>query len=342
MSDRTKHQSERQGTGGCTLETFSTLPVFCLSGGTEALRAECLAGLRVELAKSSLRLAVLRRQDGCTPYAAALLAQRYDLVVVDGGADFAGQRIWIGAAGDDADRDLVWGSGRDAEKAGFMGRLLAKLNESARRTPVWGCVLIGGRSSRMGRPKHLLVGRSGKTWLENTLAILHPLLDGIVVSGAGLLPEAVADTVRLPDIPGVAGPLTGILAAGRWQPLVSWLLVACDLPHLSTEAVTWLLAGRRAGCWGLVPRLAGHDRPEPLLAWYDFRARQLFEAQVYTGSMRIGEAARHHRIDHPVIPESLRLAWENINTPGQLQTAEGAASAAPSDEEKNPSMRGLS
>jgi molybdopterin-guanine dinucleotide biosynthesis protein A len=320
------------------LDKFSTLPVFCLRGGTEVLRAECLAGLRAELAKSSLRLAVLQRQDGCTPYAAALLAQRFDLVVVDGAADFPGQRIWIGEADGDADRDLVWGSGRDEDQAGFMGRLFAKLNESVRRTPVWGCVLIGGRSSRMGRPKHLLVGRGGKTWLENTLAILHPLLDGIVVSGGGPLPEAVADTVRLPDIPGVAGPLTGILAAGRWQPLVSWLLVACDMPNVSTEAVTWVLAGRRAGCWGRVPRLAGQDHPEPLLAWYDFRAIQLFEAQVYTGSMRIGEAVRHHRIDHPVIPESLRLAWENINTPGELRTAEEAGSAAPAGEEKSLSI----
>jgi molybdopterin-guanine dinucleotide biosynthesis protein A len=292
------------------------------------MRAECLAGLRGELSKSSLRLAVLRRQDDCSPYAAAQLAQRYDLVIVDGIADFPGQRIWIGEEGDDGDRDLVWGSGRDADKAGFMGKLLVKLDESARRTPVWGCVLIGGRSSRMGRPKHLLVGRGGKSWLENTIDVLRPLVDGIVVSGGGLLPEAVADTVRLPDIPGIVGPLTGILAAGRWQPLVSWLLVASDMPYVSTEAVTWLLAGRRAGCWGRVPRFADQDRPESLLAWYDFRAIQLLEAQVYTGSMRIGEAARHPRIDHPVIPESLRLAWENINTPGQLRTAE----------EKNPAI----
>ena len=95
-----------------------------------------------------------------------MLAQRYDLVVVDGAADFPGQRIWIGEEGDDADRDLVWGSGRDADRAGFMAQLFAKLNESVRRTPVWGCVLIGGRSSRMGRPKHLLVGRGGKTSAE--------------------------------------------------------------------------------------------------------------------------------------------------------------------------------
>ncbi len=338
MSDRTKHGSEGKGAGGSAVERFATLPVFCLRGGTGDLRADFLAGLRVELAKFSLRLAVLRRQDGCSPSAAALLAQRHDLVVVDGADDFPGQRIWLGEGGAETDRDLVWRSGRDADKAGFMGRLLAKLNESVRRTPVWGCVLIGGRSSRMGRPKHLLVGRGGKTWLENTLSILHPLLDGIVVAGGGLLPEAVADTVRLPDIPGVAGPLAGILSAGRWQPLVSWLLVACDMPFVSTEAVTWLLAGRRAGCWGRVPRIAGQDRPEPLLAWYDFRAIQLFEAQIYTGSMRIGEAVRHHRIDHPVIPESLRFAWENINSPGQLRAAEEAASAAPADEGETPSI----
>jgi molybdopterin-guanine dinucleotide biosynthesis protein A len=315
------------------MENFSTLPVFCLHGGTKELRAEFISRLMVELAKCSLRAAVLRREDGCTPYAAALLVQRHDLVLVDGEAGFPSQRIRIGDIDDGAGRELAWGGGRDADMLGFMARLLAKLDESVRQIPVWGCVLIGGRSSRMGHPKHLIVGRRGKTWLENTLDILHPLLDGIVVSGGGMVPETVAATVRLPDIPGIAGPISGILAAGRWQPLVSWLVVACDMPHLSAEAVTWLLADRRAGRWGRVARLADNDRLEPLLAWYDFRALQFFEEQVYTGNMRLGEATRHSRIDHPIIPESLRSSWENINTPEQLLITEEAPQATRSAEE---------
>ena len=34
--------------------------------------------------------------------------------------------------------------------------------------PVWGCVLIGGRSRRMGRPKHLIEA-GGCSWLERTV-----------------------------------------------------------------------------------------------------------------------------------------------------------------------------
>jgi molybdopterin-guanine dinucleotide biosynthesis protein A len=144
------------------------------------------------------------------------------------------------------------------------------------------------------------------------------MVDGLVVSGTGRLPDNLADTVRLADIPGVAGPLTGIVAARRWQPMVSWLLVACDMPHITPEAIQWLLAGRHAGCWGRVPKLAKSTRVEPLLAWYDFRAGHLFEEQLYEKNLRIGDVAAHPKIDTPFIPEALCQSWMNINTPQQL------------------------
>ena len=40
------------------------------------------------------------------------------------------------------------------------------------KTPVFGCVLIGGASSRMGKAKHLL-SRNGGTWLEHTVELLQ-------------------------------------------------------------------------------------------------------------------------------------------------------------------------
>ncbi len=271
------------------------------------------------MTESSLNGVFLRRGDEYSLHILALLAQRYDLVIVNSGIDSPELAIQLTEFSSGEGGDSPWSLGWEEVWSRFIAGLLEKLKEYGRRTPVWGCVLIGGRSSRMGRPKHLLRDEQGKTWLENTIATLHPLLDGVVVSGAGVLPEAVASTPRLSDVPGVAGPLTGILAAGRWQPLVSWLLVACDMPFFSAEAVKWLLAGRRPGCWGRVPKFAGNDRLEPLLAWYDFRSIHLFEEQLYSGKMRIAEAAGDMRIDHPIIPEKLCYAWENINTPEQLQ-----------------------
>ncbi len=304
------------------MQGFSRLPVFSLTGGNEESRADFVRRLLPELTERSLAGVFVRRSNGYNPYTLTLLARRYDLVIVNSGVDIPDQPIVLGAFAGGEAGDLPWSLGWQEGWPGFIAGLLEKLEEYGRRTPVWGCVLIGGRSSRMGRPKHFLTDGQGKTWLENTIAILHPLLDGIVVSGSGVLPEVLAATSRISDIPGVVGPLTGILAAGRWQPLVSWLLVACDMPHVSAEAVSWLLAGRRPGCWGRVPKFAGNDRLEPLLAWYDFRSIHLFEEQLYSGNMRIGEATGDVRIDHPILPEALCYAWENVNTPEELQAVE--------------------
>jgi len=174
----------------------------------------------------------------------------------------------------------------------------------------------------MGRPKHLLekeASTAGFTWLEHTVGLLQPLIgDHIALSGGGLVPESLAHLPRLPDIPEARGPLTGILAAMRWQPAVSWLLIACDMPDISTEALAWLLAQRQPGYWGTVPRLQENGYVEPLLAHYDYRCGPLFEELLASGSLRIGQIARQSKIETPLIPLLLRSAWHNINTPQEL------------------------
>jgi molybdopterin-guanine dinucleotide biosynthesis protein A len=184
--------------------------------------------------------------------------------------------------------------------------------------PVWACVLIGGRSSRMGRPKHLIQDQNGVTWLERTVHILRPFVAGVVLAGRGEVPESLADLVRIADVPGIAGPLAGILAAMRRRPGVSWLLAACDMPDIKEEAVRWLLARRRPTIWGTVPRLREEGPVEPLLAYYDPRCRALFEDLLRTGCMRIGMVAADAHIETPIVPEHLREAWRNVNTPADL------------------------
>ena len=256
-----------------------------------------------------------------------LLARRYDLVLVEGHGQTPVPKVWLLA--DDgvmpsADTKAVLrvfprGETRAAQVLEF---LLQWLQEIWIQTPVWACVLIGGRSSRMGRPKHLLEkeeSTAGLTWLEHTVGLLQPLIgDHIALSGSGLVPESLAHLPRLPDIPEARGPLTGILAAMRWQPAVSWLLIACDMPDITTEALIWLLAQRQPGYWGTVPRLQENGFVEPLLAHYDYRCGPLFEELLDSGSLRIGQIARQGKVDTPLIPLQLRSSWHNINTPQEL------------------------
>lgn len=277
------------------------------------------------------------------------LARHYDLVLVEGHGQTPVPKVWLladdGVGPQDMDVPVSLALGKDearpsasadvdenavlkvfprgaARAAQVLDFLLHWLQEIWSQTPVWACVLIGGRSSRMGRPKHLLEKEkttSSTTWLEHTVGLLQPLIgDHIALSGTGLTPESLAHLPRLPDIPEVRGPLTGILAAMRWQPAVSWLLIACDMPDISTEALSWLLGRRRPGCWGTVPRLQEDGYVEPLLAHYDYRCGPLFEGLLASGSLRIGQIARQGKIETPLIPLQLSSSWHNINTPQEL------------------------
>ncbi len=75
-------------------------------------------------------------------------------------------------------------------------------------------------------PEHLIKRENGLTWLENTVELLTPFTEQVVLSGAGEVPSSLDSLVRLADVPDVQGPLTGILAAMRWHPDACWLLLA--------------------------------------------------------------------------------------------------------------------
>ena len=187
------------------------------------------------------------------------------------------------------------------------------------QTPVWGCILIGGKSRRMGRPKHL-IQEDKKTWLEHTVETLSPHVEQVVLSGSGKVPPTLASLPQIPDAPGLAGPLAGILAVMRWQQTVSWLVMACDQPDVQAESLEWLLAQRKRkpGIWAILPDLLGDGHLEPLLAWYDFRCRPQLETIAASGSLRLSRLANQAGVCHFQPPEHLHSSWHNINTPDQI------------------------
>jgi len=296
------------------------LPVFEMAGDEKELYQPFLELLIIELARLNLLCTVVDPDDMQDQQSLYTLISEYDVVFVAGKTDLPLQKITLfPVISEKTGSGLKCVVGNADSFGTFLELFLARLREMNSRMPVWGCILVGGKSSRMGKPKHLMKDDSGKTWLERTIDILKPLVDGIIISGAGAVPESLSGMVRVEDIPGVAGPLSGILAASRRQPQVSWLLVACDMPHISKEAVDWLLSGRCPGCWGVVPRMPETGYFEPLFAWYDMRAGQLFERQLQEEVLRIGRVAVHQKIANPIIPQSLRDGWKNVNTPEQLQ-----------------------
>ena len=205
------------------------------------------------------------------------------------------------------------------ERAEQAERLIVNwLEEEWRRREQWIGILIGGASTRMGRDKALL--RLGERAL---VEVIHEQARraclNVAFLGAGSLPPSLADAPRLPDAPGVAGPLAGVLSAMRWNRAASWTFLACDLPNMREEFLRWLQAQRRPGAWALVPHLPGRERPEPLAAVYEPPMRARFEAMAARSQFAMRSACDGPKTVILSLPANLAACLVNVNTPEDWQ-----------------------
>lgn len=101
-----------------------------------------------------------------------------------------------------------------------------------------GLLLAGGQARRLGGHK-ATVEVGGQSLLDRAAALAQGCCDEVLLL-AGERELSLSGVRRLPDLPGVGGPLAG-LAAGLEAASHSWcLLLSCDQPFLSADHVAWL------------------------------------------------------------------------------------------------------
>lgn len=257
-----------------------------------------------------------RSHDSCTlEILISDLASRCDLVLVEGHKTTPlPKQIWLcrddsDMPPDDTANETLVLKPEDPRPEEAMNYIRKVLDEMHREIPVYAGILVGGKSSRMnGYPKHLNI-KDNKTWLEATVDTVKELVDRIVFIGKADIPENMNNYTQLPDLPSRTGPISGMLAAMRWQPLASWIFIACDMPNISKEAILWLLDQRAPGRWAVIPKLTDLDKPEPLFALYDLRSRHIMETL-----SRPSAIAEHPKTVSPAPPVHIEDAWLNVNT----------------------------
>jgi len=190
--------------------------------------------------------------------------------------------------------------------------------ESLDLPPLYAGVLVGGKSTRMGRPKQLLEV-DDSTFIERIAAVLGTFAREVVLLGAGPVPASCDGLLRLGDPPGLGGPMAGMLAAFCHEPSVAWLFVGCDQPLMDEAAVTWLAGQRAPGTWAVVPSLPG-GRVQPLFALYEPRSAELLQGLADMGISAPRRLAEDARVSTPVIPPELARCWQSIDTPDDLAT----------------------
>ncbi len=264
----------------------------------------------------------------------------HDLLLVEGHKDVALPKIWLCAKGESAPpaevanllRVLPWDGDRRAAFREFVREWLPR---AWSRRQLYGGLLIGGHSSRMGRPKQL-VEFGGHTLGEIAAVALRDGLKGntgdaeTIALGAGELPETLKAMPRLADAPGFEGPGAALIAAHRWAPGAAWIVAACDHPHLRAEHIDWLAAQRRPGVWAVVPRQAdGH--PCPMLALYEPQALEVVERQACQDAGRDVRPAQLLDLPQTLLvtpPAALADGWKNVNTPQELRDEQERLRAA--------------
>jgi len=191
--------------------------------------------------------------------------------------------------------------------------------DSALTKPFSAALLVGGRSTRMG---------TDKAWLEieenncriplwqrqfELLQELHPVELFFSGEPRGTYPESLN---WVPDATPNIGPLGGLVSCLR-RCTTEWLLIlAVDLPRMTSQFAQKLADARQTGK-GVVPAI--ESRLEPLIAIYPKLALDLAERHAASGRYRMQDlvkelVSRGLSLSYPVWSEDEAL-FVNWNAP---------------------------
>ncbi len=186
-----------------------------------------------------------------------------------------------------------------------------------------GLVLAGGRSSRMGRDKGVLVHPDGRTLVTRCHDLLRDAgCDHVVISlrHDQEIPAGLDEVEIVRDPEGEScGPMAGIVSGMNLRPDSDWLVLACDLPRLDVETLSHLIASKHADEKFLAYRSEFDDLPEPLCTLYSHAALPIMaraQAEDFRCPRKI-LIRNDCRLLEPVTPRAL----DNANTPEDWKSA---------------------
>jgi molybdopterin-guanine dinucleotide biosynthesis protein A len=186
--------------------------------------------------------------------------------------------------------------------------------------PVYGLVLAGGKSRRMGQDKALLKN-NGQSQLAHVAGVLDTCVDKVYVSTRKdqAHDEERAQFEQIVDRYDDMGPVAGILSALESSPEVDWLVVACDLPNITEQTIRYLLE-QREGEQAFTAFASSYDGlPEPLCAVYHSGCEAIVRQFVNDGvncPRKILIRSETRLLDQ-LHPEAL----DNVNTPDDLRSS---------------------
>ncbi len=188
--------------------------------------------------------------------------------------------------------------------------------------PVYGVILAGGESRRMGADK-ALTALAGRPLMGHVLDVLQPACNLCMIVSQRDAHHGLEGAQLIADAYPGTGPLGGILTAMEAGGKGIYVVVGCDMPALQPAVLQLLIETLRAAPAAQAAAAVTENGIQPLCAAYRFTSAGELKRRIESGklSLRAALAAIETRI---IDPESLtradpaRVCFQNINTPEDL------------------------
>lgn len=180
-----------------------------------------------------------------------------------------------------------------------------------------GLVLAGGKSVRMGYDKSSIAWH-GKEQRYYMADLLKQFCDDVFVScRAEQQNEIDKDYKTLADTFIDLGPYGAMLSAFRQKPDAAWLVVACDLPLLDSNALQDLVEQRNISAVATTFESPHDGLPEPLITIWEPKAYPILLSFLSQGYTCPRKALRNNDV-HIIKAENANTLM-NVNTQEELE-----------------------
>jgi molybdenum cofactor guanylyltransferase len=190
----------------------------------------------------------------------------------------------------------------------------ANTNPTVDSHQLYGLVLSGGRSRRMGMDKGL-IAYHGKPQREH----LFDLLSGhcvAVFTSCNASQQVPAHLNPIADQFDFQSPINGILTAFKKFPDKAWLMVAVDMPYVDDHVLETLIRHRNPNKVATCFYNASEKLPDPLLTIWEPSSYPLLQKFVEQGKISPRDFLATYAASMIMPPGDKTLL--NVNSPGEI------------------------
>jgi molybdopterin-guanine dinucleotide biosynthesis protein A len=182
-----------------------------------------------------------------------------------------------------------------------------------------GYILAGGKSSRMGTDKGLLL-IGGKAMIEYVIEQMHSVFHNLVIVSNNPEYEKFGLEV-IPDLIKEIGPAGGIYTALKHSDCQLNFMVSCDMPFVTRKAIEFVFKNRNKS---QIVLLENRGKLEPLFGVYSKDCEEKWLQLIQQEKVKLQEMVLHFQMKTlPVENNEIFAAsfFKNINTKEDFNNA---------------------